>query len=276
MSEEIRIVKHLESFIKSCKTYFGDYRKICIVTRNGKYGLAENDKKEGLKLLCEVEFDYIEPFCNRFGNANMFGVYSKGKCGLIAMDFTVSSVSDDIGCELVAKCEYDKITFLQESNIAFLYDEKKEQRRYYNLNTRRLSPCYKSFFERGTDSIICEKDHIWHLVDTTTDSVIYTCHRGKHIDLLLYVSQADLFLMFDCDYKKILSADLLFYNRNLRESYVIENINCLNVMRNGYEDFEETIVVSFKKDGKKFFFACVDSEWNFDEIRKIAKEVDYT
>lgn len=276
MSEEIRIVKHLKSFIKSCKTYFGDYRKICIVNQNGKYGLAKNDEKEGLKLLCEVEFDYIEPFCSRFGDANMFSVYSKGKYGLIAMDFTVSSVSDDIGCELVAKCEYDKIAFSQENNIAFLYDDEKEQHRYYNMNTRRLSPWYRFFFERGTDSIICEKDNIWHLVDTTTDSVIYSCHRGKHIELLLHVPQADLFFIYDCNYKKILSTDLLFYNRNLRESYVIEYIDCLNVMRNGYENFEENVVISFKKDGKKFFFACMDSEWDFDEIRKIAKEIECT
>lgn len=275
MSEEIRIVKHLESFIKSCKTYFGDYRKICIVTRNGKYGLAENDEKEGLKLLCEVEFDYIEPFYSRFGDANMFIVYTKGKYGLLAMDFTVSSISNDIGCNLIAKCEYDKITFSQENKIAFLYDDEKEQRRYYNPNTRHLSPWYRCFFERGIDSLICEKDNVWYLVDVSTDTVIYSCHRSKHIKPLMQTIQTDLFFIAECSCGKMVYADLIFYNRNLRVSYIIENISDLNITRNGFENFEENIVLAFKKDNKKHILAAKDSEWDFDEIRKIAKEVEY-
>lgn len=67
----------------------------------------------------------------------------------------------------------------------------------------------------------------------------------------------DLYLFTKYDFDEVVDdnkSDLVFYNRNLCVSYVIENIDSLNVTKNGYEDFEEQIVLVFRKKQQKAYY----------------------
>lgn len=67
---------------------------------------------------------------------------------------------------------------------------------------------------------------------------------------------------------------MVFFNKNLRVSYVIKDIDCLSISRNGLDQWEDNFVFTFRKDGNKHIIAVNDNEINFDEIRKIAEEVE--
>ena len=71
-------------------------------------------------------------------------------------------------------------------------------------------------------------------------------------------------------------SNLVFFNRDLRVSYVIENIDYFNVIKTGFENFEYKFVLTFKKDDKKHILASYDFGWDYDKIRKIAEEIEYT
>ena len=279
MSTETKVLKHFDAEIISCKDYHREYRKICIICRDGKYGLAEMDKTgypRIVDILIECKYDHIDTFCAFCDFSNMVCVYLDGKCGLYSFRWTVSSKSNKIDCKQIAECEYDFISVNSSSNIAVLRKRDKYRCRYYNLNSDRLSPFYVAVIPADEHYFECGKENTVKWIDIRTDSVIYSAEDlCVHPQLL----SRDLYLFTKYDFDEVVGdnkSDLVFYNRNLCVSYVIENIDSLNVTKNGYEDFEENIVLVFRKNSKKHIIATSDCEWDYDEIRKIAKEVEYT
>ena len=59
-------------------------------------------------------------------------------------------------------------------------------------------------------------------------------------------------------------------------TYIIEDIACFCIICNGLDCFEENLVLSFQKDGKKYIITVNNDKIDFDEIIKIAKEIEYT
>ena len=85
-----------------------------------------------------------------------------------------------------------------------------------------------------------------------------------------------LFSIYNDESITIHQSDLVFFNQYLRTSYVIENIDYLSVTRNDFDKWEDNYFFTFQKDGKKYIIAVNDDKIDFDELRRIAKEVEYT
>ena len=116
-------------------------------------------------------------------------------------------------------------------------------------------------------------------IDIETDSVIYLWNR-KHIDEAYpeRISR-NIYLLIKANYDEPIGehkSDLVFFNKNLRVSYVIKDIDCLSISRNGLDQWEDNFVFTFRKDGKKHIIAVNDNEWDIESIKTIAKEVEYT
>ena len=74
MSTETKVLKHFDAEIISCKDYHREFRKICIIYRDGKYGLAEMDKTgypRIVDILIECKYDHIDTFCAFCGFSNI-------------------------------------------------------------------------------------------------------------------------------------------------------------------------------------------------------------
>ena len=275
MSSEAKVVKTFYAFITNCKDFSGNNREMCIISRDGKFGLAERLNKKLITLI-ECKYDYIDSLCCESCYSNVIGVSLGGKWGLYSFKYTVSTKSNRIDCRMVAECEYDFITVNIFSNIVILHKQKEFQKCYYNFHSGKLSSPYEYILFADEHYFECGKKNTVKWIDIRTDSVIYSAEDlCVHPQLL----SRDLYLFTNYDFDEVVGdnkSDLVFYNRNLCVSYVIENIDSLNVIKNGYEDFEENMVLVFRKNSKKHIIATNDCEWDYDEIRKIAKEVEYT
>lgn len=281
MSTETKVLKHFDAEIISCKDYHREFRKICIIYRDGKYGLAEMDKTgypRIVDILIECKYDHIDAFCAFCDFSNMVCVYLDGKCGLYAFKWTVSSKSNKIDCKQIAECEYDFISVNSSSDIAVLRKRDKNRCRYYNLLSDRLSPFYVAVIPADEQYFKCIIGYEEKCIDTKTDSVIYSWSKkfgfvsSKKITRNVY-----LFTKYLDDVPATeIKSDLVFFNKNLKVSYVIENIDCLNITRNGLEQWEDNYIFTFRKDGDKHIISIHNDEWDIESIKAIAKEVEYT
>lgn len=122
-----KIIKTIHVDIKSCKDYCITERTLCIIYRDGKFGIAEKYDSGRLTVVIDCEYDYIDSFCGENGFTNMIAVLRGDKWGLYAFRWTVSSQSNKINCEKVADCEYDTITIHQKQKVAFLMNKKGKQ-----------------------------------------------------------------------------------------------------------------------------------------------------
>ena len=282
MSTETKVLKHFDAEIISCKDYHREYRKICIICRDGKYGLAEMDKTgypRIVDILIECKYDHIDTFCAFCDFSNMVCVYLDGKCGLYSFRWTVSSKSNKIDCKQIAECEYDFISVNSSSNIAVLRKRDKYRCRYYNLNSDRLSPFYVAVIPADEHYFECITEDEVKCIDIETDFVIYSWNR-KHVDEAYpeRISR-NVYLLIKANYDEPIGehkSDLVFFNKNLRVSYVIKDIDCLNITRNGLEQWEDNYIFTFRKNGDKHIIAVNDNEWNIESIKAIAKEIEYT
>lgn len=285
MSTETKILKHFDAEIISCKDYHREHRKICIICRDGKYGLAEMDKTgypRIVDILIECKYDHIDTFCAFYDFSNMVCVYLDGKCGLYSFRWTVSSKSNKIDCKQIAECEYDSVYASRSPKVAVLCQRNKGFRcRYYNLNSDRLSPFYRDVYpcdEHFFECVIENDEVTWNYTDIQTDSVIYS-RSGK--DGLFFSERITrnvyLFTKYLDDVPATeIKSNLVFFNKNLKVSYVIENIDCLNITRNGLERWEDNYIFTFRKDGDKHIISIHNDEWDIESIKSIAKEVEYT
>ena len=271
-----KILKIFHSYIKSCRDYFNSDREICIITHDGKFGLTERHENGKLTILIDCKYNYIDSLCCETHYSNVVGVLLNGKWGLYAFRYTAGSRSRKIDCRQVAECEYDFITVNAFSNIVVLHKKNKLLRQYYNVKTNTLSPAYELIQFNDNDYLECATDDCIRWIDIRTDSVIYTADN-----LCVYPEKLsdDIYLFTKYDFDKVVGdnkSDLVFFNRDLMVSYVIENIDCLNITRTGYEVFEKNFILAFRKDGKKHIVAVNSGEWDADNIKEIAKEIEYT
>ena len=142
MSTKMKIIKTFYADIKSCKDYTLLTKELCIVSRDGKFGLAERHINGKLSLLIDCEYDYIDSFCPEGYYSNIVGVLKNGKWGLYAFKYTVSTKSNKIDCKQVAECDYDFVSVNISPDIAVLHKRNETGYRYYNLNSDRISPVY--------------------------------------------------------------------------------------------------------------------------------------
>lgn len=273
-----KIIKTFRSLIIPCNTCPVIERTICIICRDGKFGLAEKCKNGKMAVMIDCEYDYIDSLCGLCGLTNMVSVYLNGKCGLYAFKYTVSSKSNKIDCKRITECEYDNIKVNQKSRIAILYKGNKLPCCYYNLNSNKLSPLYINVISVDEHHYECVTEKEMKFIDLDTDSVIYSYYKesgyvsSERISRNIY-----LFSIFNDDESfTIHQSDLVFFNQYLRTSYVIENIDYLSVTRNDLDKLEYNYIFTLGKDGKKYIIAVNDDKIDYDEIRKIAKEVEYT
>lgn len=281
MSTKTKILKHFNAGITSCKDYHREYRKICIICRDGKFGLAEMDKTgypRIVDVLIECKYDHIDTFCAFCDFSNMVCVYLDGKCGLYSFKHTVSSRSNRIDCKQITECEYDYISVNSSSDIAVLRKRDEFRCRYYNLNSDRLSPpyikhisCDDQYFEYLTKK--CVK-----IIDIETDSIIYSWSvKFGFVSSERITRNVYLFTKYlDDEPATEIKSDLVFFNKNLRVSYVIENIDCLHITRSGIDQWKDNYIFTFRKDGDKHIIAVNDNEWDVESVKEIAKEIEYT
>ncbi len=282
MSTETKVLRHFNAEIISCKDYHREFRKICIICRDGKYGLAEMDKTgcpRIVDVLIDCKYDHIVTFCAYCDFSNMVCVYLDGKCGLYSFKHTVSSKSNRIDCKQITECEYDFISVNSSSDIAVLRKRDEFRCRYYNLNSDRLSPFYMAVIPADEHYFECITEDEVKCIDIETDSVIYSWHQNC-VDLA-YIERISkniyLLVKAACDEPiEENKSDLSFFNKNLKVSYVIENIDCLNITRNGLDKWKDNYIFSFRKDSKKHIIVVNDNEWDVESVKEIAKEVEYT
>ena len=278
MSTKIKVVKKFFTDITSCKDFKVDTRDLCIISRDGKFGVAEKHRNGNLTVLIDCEYDYIDTFCSEKGFTNMVSVSLNGKHGLYAFKFTESSKSTKICCEKITPCEYDCIHSLFGNDVAVLEKSNKSVR-YYNIFSRKLSPPYKGYTVEEMGDLYCfYTDKIQRWIDYHSDNVIYSCSSEESVSAEKIWRGLYVLTHYDFDNLPIEqnTNDLLFYNHNLMTAYLIDSIECLRITRYDYDKWGVNHIVTFLKNGKKHIIATDDSKWDFDEIRKIAKEIEYT
>lgn len=278
MSTKTKVVKNFYTDITSCKDFKVDTRDLCIISRDGKFGVAEKHRNGKLTFLVDCEYDYIDTFCSEKGFTNMVSVSLNGKHGLYAFKFTESSKSTKICCEKITTCEYDNIYFPFGNDVAVL-EKCNNSVRYYNIVSRKLSPLYQGYnFDEMGEIYYFYTDKVQRCIDYNTDNVIYSCPAEETVSAEKIWRELYVLTHYDFDNLPIEQNinDLLFYNRNLMTSYLIENVECLHITRYDYDKWGVNHIVTFLKEGQKHIIATDDSQWDFDEIRKIAKEIDYT
>lgn len=86
-----KIIKTIRVDIKSCKDYYITERTLCIICRDGKFGIAEKHESGKLTVIIDCEYDYIDTFCAEKGFTNMIAALRGDKWGLYAFRWTVSS-----------------------------------------------------------------------------------------------------------------------------------------------------------------------------------------
>ncbi len=270
-----RIVRTFHSDIKSCKDYYLSDRDMCIICCDEKFGLAEKLGNGRLDILIDCQYDYIDPFCYGYCYSNAVGVVLNGKWGLYVFKYTVNYKSRKIDCVQISECEFDNINVGKNSEIFVL--NKKDSCRYYNLNTNSLSEKCEGILFEDKDCLGCYAENITRWVDDYTDTIIYSTESLTFPEILS--RDVYLFAEYDFDGENLIysniNSNLVFFNRNLRVSYVIEDIRNLTVTRNGFESFEENIVFLFGKDDKKYIITVNNDEWNIEDIKEISKEVEY-
>lgn len=274
MAKKPKIVKEFSSLIINRKNHSIETRCLCTIINNGKFGLAEKYKNGNLAILIDCKYDYIDVFCCRRNTSNVVGVFQNGRWGLYSFKYTISSKNEKIDCRQVAKCEYDYIsaTVKYFSCVAVLHKQKNKLKRYYNFSSDRLSQYYEEILPSNEHYFICISNKNIQWIDIQSDTVIYNKYASaKKITENIY-----LFIKYDSGESAEVKSDLVFFNRKLRVTYIIEDIDSFSINFNGLDSFEENLVFTFQKDGKKYIVETVNSKWDFDEIRKIAKEIDYT
>ena len=276
MFNKTKTVKRFTAVIVNCKNYCHEHRDIHIISRDGKFGIAEKSRNGKFTLLIDCKYDYIDSLNCGFDYSNVVGVMQNGRWGLYSFKYTVSTKSKKIDCKQIAECEYDFISAKHFSEIVILSKQKECISRYYNVKSDTLSPFYEMILADDENYFECGTGNNIKWIDIQSNTEIYSanglCVNPERLS-------DDVYLFTKYDFDEVIGdnkSDLVFYNRDLRVSYIIENIDCLNMIRNGFENFERNYVFTFRKDGKKRIVAVNDNEIDFDEIRKIAKELDYT
>ena len=275
-----KIIKTIRVDIKSCKDYYITERTLCIICRDGKFGIAEKHENGKLTVIIDCEYDYIDTFCAENGFTNMIAVLRGDKWGLYAFKWTVSSKSNKIDCKQIAGCEYDSVYASRSPKVAVLCQRNKGFRcRYYNLNSNRLSLFYRDVYPRDEHYFECITEDEVKCIDIETDSVIYLWNR-KHIDeAYLERISRNIYLLIKANYDEPIGehkSDLVFFNKNLRVSYVIKDIDCLSISRSGLEQWKDNYIFTFRKEGDKHIISIHNDEWDIESIKAIAKEVEYT
>ena len=274
-----KVIKTIRVDIKSCKDYCLTERMLCIIYRNGKFGVAERHESGKLTAIIDSEYDYIDTFCAENGFTNMITVLRGDKWGLYAFRWTVSSKSNKINCEMVAECEYDTITILQKQKVAFLMNETGNK--YYNLWSGRLSGyCGCSISEDGS-LIEFVSDGIQKWIDIVTDTVIYArptsrCIIGEKVCEDMY----EFTVYFDKDAERgdpdwVETSDLVFFDRNTRTSYVAFDVYCVVLTTHSFAWPYKRYYLHFDQHDKEYCIYKEDFKWNLDDFFKIAEEIEY-
>ena len=273
---KVKSVKNFTAVVVNCKNYCHEHRDMHIICCGGKFGLAEKHKNGRFTTLIECKYDYIDSMNCGFMYSNVAAVSLNGKWGLYAFRHTVSTKSRKIDCKQVAECEYDHISTNHFSSIIILHKSKAFFRRYYNVKTGNLSPFYETILADDENYFLCATDNNIKWIDVRSNCVIYSAD-----DLCVHpqMLSKDIYLFTKYDFDEVVGdnkSDLVFFNRDLKVSYVIENIDCFNMRRNGFENFEENFVFIFRKNRTKHIIAVNSGEWDIESIKAIAKEIDYT
>ncbi len=277
MPTEIKIVKSFYTDITMSEDFFVQHIDLCIISRDGKFGVAEKTENGRLIILVECVYDYIDTFCGEKGFTNLFSVSLNGKFGLYAFRYTAGP-DNNIYCEMVVSCEYDSIHTLTGNHIAILEKENGFVR-YYNVLTKKLSPFYTSISCDESGCLYCFSDnevHKW--IDTLTDNIIYECTETDFISAEKVWKGFYVFSCFCCldSFVEHVETDLVFCDDSCITSYVIKDITDLQITKYDYDLRAPNFIVAFIKNDKRYVVATKGSQWDFDEIRKIADKVNYT
>ena len=62
-----KIIKTIRVDIKSCKDYCITERTLCIICRDGKFGVAERRENGKMTVIIDCKYDYIDTFCGENG-----------------------------------------------------------------------------------------------------------------------------------------------------------------------------------------------------------------
>ena len=275
-----KIIKTIRVDIKSCKDYYITERTLCIICRDGKFGIAEKHEGGRLTVIIDCEYDYIDTFCAENGFTNMIAVLRGDKWGLYAFRWTVSSKSDKINCEMIADCEYDTITIQQKRKVAFLMNETGN--RYYNLWSGKLSGyCGCSISEDGS-MLECVSDGMQRWIDIVTDTVIYARPTSRYV---IGEKICNDIYKFDVYYDKDAewgdpdwheTSDIVYFDRDSKTSYVAFDIRGVKLQTKGFADYIKRYDVHFKKENESFHISDSDYEWDFGKFFEIAEEIEYS
>lgn len=277
MSE--KLIKTFRSDIKSCKDYCLTERTLCIICRDGKFGIAERHGDGKLTDVINCDYDYIDTFCAESGFTNMITVLRGGKWGLYAFRWTVNSNSDRINCEEIAGCEYDIITVHQKQKIAFLMNETGN--RYYNPGSGRLSGyCGCGLSEDGS-LLECVADGIQKWINIETDTVIYARPTSRYVAGERICEDIYEFSVYfdkdagwgDPDWHE--TSDIVYFDRDLKTSYVAFDVYGTKLQTEGFAGYSKIYAVHFLKEKKTYCIDNFDSVWDLDDFLEIAEEIEY-
>ena len=274
-----KIIKTIRVDIKSCKDYCITERVLCIIFRDGKFGVAERYESGRLSTIINCEYDYIDTFCEENGFTNMITVLRGDRWGLYAFRWTASTKSNKINCEMVADCEYDTITIHQKQKVAFLMNETGN--RYYNLWSGKLSNYGGCGFSEGGCLLEYCSDGVVKWIDIITDTVIYArpisrCVEGERICEDIY----EFSVYYDKDAERgdpdwIETSDLVFFHRNTKTSYIAFDVYCTALTTHGFACPYKRYYINFKHHGKEYCIYKENSKWNLDDFLGFAEEMEY-
>lgn len=269
-----KIIKTIRVDIKSCKDYYLTERTLCIICRDGKFGIEEKHESGRLATIIDCEYDYIDTFCAENGFTNMIAVLRGDKWGLYAFRWTVSSKSDDINCETVADCVYDTITIHQKLKVAFLMDETGS--RYYNLWSGRLSDYCGCSLSQGGSLLECCSDGLQKWIDIVTDTAVYARALDGYTDPEKISYNVYIFkTYYENDGVDECEMDLVVYNPYLKVSYVVFDVDKVTFETQNNADYYTIHTMTFIKDAVKYTVSHCDHDWQTEEFLNIAEEIDY-
>ena len=278
MSE--KIIKTIRVDIKSCKDYYITERTLCIICRDGKFGIAEKHEGGKLTVIIDCEYDYIDTFCGENGFTNMIAVLRGDKWGLYAFRWTVSSKSDKINCEKVANCEYDTITIHQKHKVAFLMNGTGN--RYYNLWSGRLSGYCGCSISKDGSMLECVSDGMQRWIDIVTDTVIYARPTSRYVEGERICENIYEFSVYydkdaergDPDWHE--TSDIVYFDRDSKTSYVAFDTYCVSLQTEGFAGYCKRYDVHFKEENESVHISDSDYEWDFGKFFEIAEEIEYS
>ena len=237
-----KIIKTIRADIKSCKDYCIIEKMLCIICRNGKFGVAERRENGKMTVIIDCEYDYIDTFCGENGFTNMIAVLRGDKWGLYAFRWTVSSKSNKINCEKVTDCEYDTITIHQKQKVAFLMNETGN--RYYNLWSGRLSDYCGCRISEDGSMLECCQDGMQKWIDIVTDIVICATSIDKYTDCEKIAYNLYLFKTYYLnDGIDECKMDLVAYNPYLKVSYLVSNVEKVCFETQNMPDYYTTYIM---------------------------------